>query len=533
MFLWPIAYRLWLGDSLAVRGRELTTSAFWETFPGWIVGALTFLVCGFATVYFLGAKGFCTYACPYGAAFSVAEKLAPLRVRVNEDCEGSGHCTAACSSNVRVHEEVRDFGMVVDSGCMKCGDCVSVCPNEALRFGFGALPLFAAARPKEPGPEPSRRSFPLSIGEELVLAVAFLLAFVTFRGQYGDVPFLMSLGLAGVLAFVVHLGVKLVTRHDLAFRHRSLKRGGRLLPAGRLFVAVLAGIALFWAYSAWLKVEAIRGVAAFAETARPRQAGLAIATDAAPPSTAEVGAARRAAAHFGRVSRWGLFRWRGADSALAWSAWISGDRAQFRTASARAMARHDSPYEMLLLSARDAAEGGNLAGLTAAGERAIALDPARFEAYAGVGMLLARAATPDALATAASFFERGIVHFPASTLLAYNQGIVHAMQGHPEGAIESFRQVLKLDPGHREARENLAGMLAQSGRFPEAAELYREAIASAPGDADLHVLLAQTFLEMGRDTEARQELAAAFAIAPDHPQAQALKSALEVERGAH
>ena len=53
----------------------------------------------------------------------------------------------------------------------------------------------------------------------------------------------------------------------------------------------------------------------------------------------------------------------------------------------------ESPaYEMLLLTARDAAERGDLAGLTLAGERAIALDPRRFEAYGGVGMLLAKSA---------------------------------------------------------------------------------------------------------------------------------------------
>ena len=47
---------------------EFTTTEFWATFPGWIVGGLTFLICGFFAVYFLGAKGFCTYACPYGAS---------------------------------------------------------------------------------------------------------------------------------------------------------------------------------------------------------------------------------------------------------------------------------------------------------------------------------------------------------------------------------------------------------------------------------------------------------------------------------
>ncbi|KAB2965103.1 MAG: 4Fe-4S binding protein, partial [Thermoanaerobaculia bacterium] len=163
MFFWPALWRLWHGDDpTRLHGTELTTSAFWETFPGLVVAVLTFLVCGFLAVYFLGAKGFCTYACPYGAAFAAVERLAPLRVRVTDACNGCAHCTAVCTSNVRVHEEVRDFGMVVDPGCMKCADCVSVCPNDALYLGLGRLPL-AAARPAA-----------LSWGEELTLGGAFL-----------------------------------------------------------------------------------------------------------------------------------------------------------------------------------------------------------------------------------------------------------------------------------------------------------------------------------------------------------------------
>ena len=531
MFLWPAAYRLWLGDTLGVRGSELTTGAFWETFPGWIVGILTLLVCGFAAVYFLGAKGFCTYACPYGAVFSVAERVAPLRVRVNEDCEGSGHCTSVCSSNVRVHEEVRDFGMVVDSGCMKCGDCVSVCPNDALSFAFGKLPFFApkvsANAATAPGPQLAKRGYPLTWREEIVLGIAFLLAFVTFRGLYGEVPFLMSLGLAGVLAFLVLLTFRLATRRDLAFRHRTLKRGGRLLPAGRGFVAAVGLLTLIWIYSGWLQAEVLAGRRAFGANAHLRPPALQIADEPTPPTSAERATALSAAAHFARVERWGLFRWRGLDSSRAWSSWIAGDLPGFREVSGRAIARHDSAYDMLLLTARDAAGRGDLAGLTLAGERAIALDPMRFEAYAGAGILLAKSGAPSALLAAESFFERGMRRFPSSSLLAYNQGIIHATLGNPAGAIESFRRVLSLEPAHREARENLAGMLAQTGQMEEAAALYTEAIAAAPQDADLHVLLAQTWMAIGRNEAARAELDAALKIEPGHPQASALAATLD------
>jgi ferredoxin len=50
---------------------------------------------------------------------------------------------ATCTSNVLVHAEVKQYGMVVDPGCMKCMDCVSVCPNDALYFGFGKPTLLA------------------------------------------------------------------------------------------------------------------------------------------------------------------------------------------------------------------------------------------------------------------------------------------------------------------------------------------------------------------------------------------------------
>ncbi len=123
-----------------------------------MVGGLTFLVCGFAAVYFLGAKGFCTYACPYGAVFAAADRVAPMRIRVTDACEGCGHCTAVCTSNVLVHQEVRDYGMVVDSGCMKCRDCVSGLPQRRALLRRRADSLFA--KPRVARPEPRR--YPLA-----------------------------------------------------------------------------------------------------------------------------------------------------------------------------------------------------------------------------------------------------------------------------------------------------------------------------------------------------------------------------------
>ena len=62
MFLWPATYRIATGLGFPKLTTQLATTNLWATFPGAVVGGLTFAVCGFFCVYLLGAKGFCTYA---------------------------------------------------------------------------------------------------------------------------------------------------------------------------------------------------------------------------------------------------------------------------------------------------------------------------------------------------------------------------------------------------------------------------------------------------------------------------------------
>src|SRR5436190_18208882 len=174
MFVWPTAYKLFASSEpsplIPAFTNHLVTTNFWETFPSFAVAVPFLLIFGFVTVYFLGQKGFCTYACPYGGFFGLADKWAPGKIRVTDACNQCGHCTATCTSNVLVHQEVRDFKMVVDPGCMKCMDCISVCPNDALYFGFGK-PSFLAPKPKS---KVAPRKYSLTWPEEIVGAIVFL-----------------------------------------------------------------------------------------------------------------------------------------------------------------------------------------------------------------------------------------------------------------------------------------------------------------------------------------------------------------------
>ncbi|NOT30565.1 MAG: 4Fe-4S binding protein, partial [Planctomycetes bacterium] len=247
MFAYPLLYRLKQGVELGPVKVALTKTDFWATFPPWPVALATFAVCGFVSVYFLGAKGFCTYACPYGALFGLADRFAPGRIRVTDACEGCGHCTATCTSNVIVHEEVAKFGMVVDQGCMKCLDCVSVCPKGALYFGFGK-PAGRLAKQSGQKAKPG-----VGWGEELLLAALFLASFLIYRGLYGVIPFLLALGLSGVLAFLFTTLVRVLRRPSMSFLGRALRRESRLTGAGRAFTTSLAAVALLSVHSALIQ----------------------------------------------------------------------------------------------------------------------------------------------------------------------------------------------------------------------------------------------------------------------------------------
>lgn len=238
MFIWPLFYRFiiapftrpeldWPGISM-----HLTTTDFWATFPGVFVGILFLGICGFATVYVLGAKGFCTYGCPYGGFFAPLDKVAPMRIRVTDACEGCAHCTAVCTSNVRVHEEVRTWGMVTDPGCMKTMDCVNNCPTQALYFGPGKTAL---GRKSVQRAEPARRKWDLSMTEEVVLAILCFLLFWSWRGLYASVPMLMAIGIASVLTWVFWRTWRLLRDPNANLHRWRLKYHGRLRFPGYVF----------------------------------------------------------------------------------------------------------------------------------------------------------------------------------------------------------------------------------------------------------------------------------------------------------
>ncbi len=331
MFVWPVFHRdvlrpvfgdewgrlpLWLGqsDPMPTIRTEFLVQDFWATFPAWYTAIPFFFVIGFACVYFLGSKGFCTYGCPYGGFFVPVDRLAIGRIRVNDDCNQCGHCTAVCTSNVRVHEEVRDFGTVMDPGCMKCMDCVSVCPNDALRFGVGApafltKPKDDSAKQRAAKARAAREArYDLTKREEWAFAGLFLVVLMSFRGFLNEVPLLMAVGMAGVGTFLIHKCWRLIREPSVRMVNLQLKVKGRMRAVGWATIALTIVFVAVGAWSGVVRWHTWRAGQLYAQMTVPLNA---VFRPEFQVSESQRVVAERLVSHYQRADSFGAYAGRG------------------------------------------------------------------------------------------------------------------------------------------------------------------------------------------------------------------------------
>jgi tetratricopeptide (TPR) repeat protein/ferredoxin len=347
MFVWPTAYRFFTRPEheplIPKFTNHLVTTNFWETFPSVGVAIPFLFICGFMTVYFLGQKGFCTYACPYGGFFGLADKFSPGKIRVTDACNQCGHCTATCTSNVVVHAEVKQYGMVVDPGCMKCMDCVSVCPNDALYFGFGKPTLLV------PKSNAIKRNYSVTWPEEIVGAVVFLGSFLAIRGVYALVPFLMALGCATITTFLALKTWRLFKASELSFYRFNLKSSGRIRKTGWAFVVFAVAWVGLNAHSGLIRYHEYLGDRAFQKIQIPDELALAQKDPAPWLSPIDRKNINEGKKHFQTASTFGLFANSEALPKLAWFEYLAGDAERSVTLLGQAAARQKGQGKALSL----------------------------------------------------------------------------------------------------------------------------------------------------------------------------------------
>lgn len=528
MFVWPTVKRLgvdpllarhwpegflWFGRSTPFPPEGFTnhmmTESFWATFAPPLIAVPFLLLCGFATVYFLGAKGFCTYGCPYGGLFGPIDRLSTGRIVVNHDlCERCGHCTAVCTSNVRVHEEIHEYGMVVNPGCMKCMDCVSVCPNEALAFKF-AKPSIIKGKPRTARP---KRVFDLRPAEEVGLAVILLGAFVSVRGAYGAIPMLMAAGFAGCFAFLMWKLWRMFRDENVRGLVLQLKRSGRWTRAGMGFAAVMVGLAALVVHTGIVNYHRARADAHY-ELAAIRKESLFLPGAPALPESTRV-LAERGLEHYQTAAS----RRRGGLGLL------DDDRSLLRAALlALASGRPGDTEDMLRLVARRRGGGDELTADLARVmlvrdpgrvEEAIALLQTTLEKHPEywsvrqdlAGWRMARGevdTAADEAARALTLIPDGWKHAEARARTRLTLARLLEAQGKPEDALAEYQRAVADRPRSAVMRENLAAAKFRlANDLPGAITEMRAAVALAPGSAVMHQRLGHLLLMNGNRDDA-------------------------------
>lgn len=463
---------------------------FWETFAPWYV-AIPFLgVCGFACVYFLGAKGFCSYGCPYGGFFVPADRVAAGRILVTDACEHCGHCTAVCSSNVRVHEEVRDYGMVVDPGCMKCMDCVSVCPNDALYFGFGKPAVAARPAPKADAQRHVR--YDLTWPEELAAAAMFIVMVAAFRNLLGMVPLLMAMGMAGVGTFLVWKVWRMVRDPSVRLQNLQLKLKGAIKPAGWAFgILTLATLGTV-VWSGAVKYNLSRGVSLDDRVEAHFEAAL---SPGFTPNEADKALAERAIVHLTRAGppSLGGFGWRHPDDVavrLARLEAITGRLDEAENHIRRGIAdriAHGSPPDVNLIG-----------GLVRLEQR--------------------RNQSPEELAAS---YRRLIAEFPGVPDFHLVLAQVEMQMGRTPQAVEEAERAATLTTPGRPERDFVllasCEILIQAEQLDTAIRVLRRAVESSPEVASIRSGLAMALAMGGQSEEALRQLQEASRLEPANP----------------
>lgn len=481
MFAWPQVKRLavtaWpslrttLGDVPTFAWRLHSDEQGWASFvtsdyarnlPGPGIAIITFLVCGFAMVWMLGSRSFCTYGCPYGALFGLADRCAPGRIVLSGDCTGCGQCTAACDSDIDVHDEVRRFGKVVHPGCLKDLDCVSACPTSGLRFGFTRPAMFKSWSSDGRRPRPG-----MPWREDLLAGAVFVLTLVVFRGLYESVPFLMTLGLGSILALAAVIGLRLLTRPHVRVQGLLLKSQGALRRAGRYSAFGLVMLGLFVGHSAAVRFHEVRSIHRYEAVCASVSAGTV------HPMDAEV---TRALEDHRFLDRWGLWSPEGYSRRHAELAMFRGTWKEAATALRRVIehAPEDAPARLRLAHALIAR------GEASEAERVLhaALDKApghhdpesiRLAAWTGLGELYG---DTGRYGESAGCFRKALDLDPECARLHYNLGIVLGASGHVEKGVASLGQAERLTPNDPDVHHHLARLLTASGR-PDEAEVHR------------------------------------------------------------
>jgi tetratricopeptide (TPR) repeat protein len=131
------------------------------------------------------------------------------------------------------------------------------------------------------------------------------------------------------------------------------------------------------------------------------------------------------------------------------------------------------------------------------------------------------------LARAEEQFARARAYAPDNAEINLALGNLRLAQQNRSAAFSFYSTVLRIDPTHKGALNNLGVMTLEDGKFPEAREYFRKALKQEHGNAKTYYLLAKAELALGNVEDAKTAIANALKRAPAQPEYRQLQEQIQ------